>query len=189
MTALCTAAIRFTWVNFIVYLPNMLNQSDWYLAPHAPDFEIEHKTIGSIKKGDLVHHTEELMFSVPKRYGLVNIQREIEKVLKRSKIQDGTCFVSAMHITAGIYVNDAESGLLEDISTWIEKLVPFGLPYHHHETGEDNADAHLKSFLTNHCVTVPITNSVFHFGTWQRIFYAEYDGLRRKRVLVKVMGV
>jgi secondary thiamine-phosphate synthase enzyme len=94
-----------------------------------------------------------------------------------------------MHITAGVYINDAESGLLKDISSWIEKLAPFGLPYLHHQTGEDNADAHLKSYLTNHALTAPVTKGRLDFGTWQQIFYAEFDGLREKRILVKVTGL
>ena len=94
-----------------------------------------------------------------------------------------------MHITSGVYVNDAESGLLQDIAGWIEGLAPFGRDYRHHQTGEDNADAHLKSFLTNHALTAPITDGRLDFGTWQQIFYAEYDGRRPKRILVKVMGI
>ncbi|MGZ3707697.1 MAG: secondary thiamine-phosphate synthase enzyme YjbQ, partial [Bdellovibrionota bacterium] len=103
--------------------------------------------------------------------------------------QDGLCFVSAMHITAGVYVNDAESGLLGDIAEWIEKLAPFGKDYRHHLTGEDNGDAHLKSYLTNHCLTAPVTGGKLDFGTWQQIFYAEFDGERAKRILIKVLGI
>jgi secondary thiamine-phosphate synthase enzyme len=94
-----------------------------------------------------------------------------------------------MHITAGIYVNDAESGLLSDISKWLENLAPFGLDYRHHQTGEDNADAHLKSYLTNHSLTAPVTKGKLDFGTWQQIFYTEFDGQRQKRILVKIIGV
>jgi secondary thiamine-phosphate synthase enzyme len=94
-----------------------------------------------------------------------------------------------MHITTGVYVNDAEPGLLTDIAKWLENLAPFGLPYKHHDTGEDNCDAHLKSFLTNHFLTAPVTKGQLDFGTWQRIFYAEYDGLRAKRIVVKVTGI
>src|SRR5690606_218329 len=117
------------------------------------------------------------------------IQDHVEEVVRNSKIVDGICFVSAMHITAGVYVNDAESGLLNDIAVWIENLAPFGKHYLHHKTGEDNGDAHLKSFLTNHSLTAPITKGRLDFGTWQQIFYAEYDGMREKRILVKVMGL
>jgi secondary thiamine-phosphate synthase enzyme len=136
-----------------------------------------------------IHHTEHLHFRVPKRYALVNIQERVEEVVARARVRDGLCFVSAMHITAGVYVNDAESGLLHDISEWIEKLAPFGQDYRHHQTGEDNGDAHLKSYLTNHSLTAPITKGQLDFGTWQQIFYAEFDGNRDKRVLVKVMGL
>jgi secondary thiamine-phosphate synthase enzyme len=96
--------------------------------------------------------------------------------------------VSAMHITAGIYVNDNESGLIEDIDQWLERLAPFGKSYKHHETGEDNGDSHLKALLIHHEVIVPITAGKLDLGTWQRIFYAEFDGQRDKRVIVKAMG-
>jgi secondary thiamine-phosphate synthase enzyme len=94
-----------------------------------------------------------------------------------------------MHITAGIYVNDAEIGLLNDIAKWIEALAPYGRDYQHHQTGEDNGDAHLKSFLTNHSITAPITRGKLDFGQWQQIFYAEFDGVRNKRILVKAIGL
>ena len=94
-----------------------------------------------------------------------------------------------MHITAGIYINDAESGLLSDIAKWIENLAPYGEDYTHHQTGEDNGDAHLKSYLTNHALTAPITRGKLDFGTWQQIFYAEFDGRREKRILVKITGL
>jgi secondary thiamine-phosphate synthase enzyme len=94
-----------------------------------------------------------------------------------------------MHITAGVYINDAESGLLGDIAEWIEGLAPYGEDYRHHHTGEDNGDAHLKSYLTHPSLTAPITNGKLDFGTWQQIFYAEFDGRRTKRILVKVTGL
>lgn len=96
--------------------------------------------------------------------------------------------VSAMHITAGIYVNDAENGLISDIDKWLEELAPFNMNYNHHYTGETNGDSHLKSLLIGHEVIVPITNGHLDFGTWQQIYYAEFDGQRKKRVIVKVMG-
>ena len=102
--------------------------------------------------------------------------------------QGGHGAVSAMHITAGVYVNDNESGLIEDIDQWLEKLAPFRQDYKHHETGEDNGDSHLKALLIHHEVIVPITAGKLDLGTWQRIFYAEFDGQRDKRVIVKVMG-
>jgi secondary thiamine-phosphate synthase enzyme len=163
--------------------------SDWCLDPRGcPGFE-RAELKAHVEKAPYIHHTEYLHLRIPKRYGLVSIQEQVEEVLERSKVKDGFCFVSAMHITAGIYVNDAESGLLSDISGWIENLAPFGKDYLHHQTGEDNADAHLKSFLTNHCVTAPVTGGRLDFGTWQHFFYAEYDGRRAKRVLVKVTGI
>lgn len=142
-----------------------------------------------VVSGETVHHTEYLHVNIPKRYALVNITEHVEQCLERSGIIDGFCFVSAMHITAGVYINDAESGLLSDISKWIENLAPFGKDYRHHQTGEDNADAHLKSYLTNHALTAPVTNGVLDFGTWQQIFYAEFDGERDKRILVKITGL
>lgn len=167
----------------------MLSAKDWYLDPHhASGFLRAEKTADFIS-GPHVSWTEHLHIRIPKRYGLVNITQQVEAVLARSKVEDGLCYVGAMHITAGIYVNDAESGLLSDISQWIENLAPFGENYRHHQTGEDNGDAHLKSFLTNHQIVVPITHGEFDFGTWQQIFYAEYDGLRDKRILVKIQGM
>ncbi len=166
-----------------------LTPDDWLLDPHGcPGFRGA-KVSTHVERGPYVHHTEILHVEIPKRYALVNLTESIEAVVQRSQVVDGFCFVSAMHITAGIYINDAETGLLRDISAWIEHLAPFGKDYHHHHTGEDNGDAHLKSFLTNHAVTAPVTSGRLDFGTWQQIFYAEYDGLRKKRILVKVTGL
>lgn len=167
----------------------MLKTSDWLLDPHGcPGFQ-KHEIHAHVEKNGQTHHTEYLYIQTPKRYALVNITTLVEAAVRRSGIQDGLCFVSAMHITAGIYINDAESGLLSDIAEWIEKLAPFGKDYRHHQTGEDNGDAHLKSYLTNHALTAPITGGHLDFGTWQQIFYAEFDGRRTKRVLIKVMGI
>lgn len=166
-----------------------LKPSDWLLSPHSfPGFD-RHEVRAHEERGTQVHHTEWLHFKIPRRYALVNAHELIEDVIARSGVTDGLCFVSAMHITSGVYVNDAESGLLNDIAEWIERLAPFGRDYLHHQTGEDNADAHLKSFLTNHSLTAPITGARLDFGTWQQIFYGEYDGNRPKRLLVKVMGL
>lgn len=166
-----------------------LKHSDWLLDPRScPGFE-RFELKAHIEKAPYIHHTEHLYVRIPKRYALVSIQDQVEEVIARSKVKDGFCFVSAMHITAGIYVNDAESGLLNDISSWIENLAPFGKDYEHHQTGEDNADAHLKSFLTNHNVMAPLRDGRLDFGTWQHLFYAEYDGRREKRILVKVTGL
>jgi len=134
-------------------------------------------------------HTEYLKFHTKKRREYIHITPQVEDIVRRSGIQEGMVLVSAMHITASIYVNDNESGLIQDIDKWIEQLAPAKPDYKHHQTGEDNADAHLKALLLNHEVIVPITKGQLDFGTWQRIFYAEFDGQRDKRVIVKVLGI
>lgn len=108
--------------------------------------------------------------------------------MKKSGVTEGMALVSAMHITAGVYVNDNEPGLIQDIDEWLEKLAPFRQEYQHHHTGEDNGDSHLKAILVHHQVILPITAGKLDLGTWQRVFYAEFDGQRSKRVIVKVMG-
>ena len=133
-------------------------------------------------------HTEYLTFHTKNHREFVHIAPQVEAAMKKSGIQDGMVLVSAMHITAGVYVNDNEPGLIEDIDRWLEQLAPFRAEYHHHQTGEDNGDSHLKALLIHHQVVVPITKGRLDFGTWQRIFYAEFDGQRSKRVIVKVMG-
>jgi secondary thiamine-phosphate synthase enzyme len=133
-------------------------------------------------------HTEYLFFETRQRREMVHITPQLEQIVTLSGIQDGLCFVSAMHITAAIYVNDLEDGLIEDIGVWLEKLAPARADYKHHRTGEDNGDAHLKSLLLHHEVTLPITRGALDLGPWQRVFYAEFDGQRRKRVIVKLMG-
>ncbi|MBZ0254784.1 secondary thiamine-phosphate synthase enzyme YjbQ [bacterium] len=132
-------------------------------------------------------HTEYLWFSTQKRRDYINITHTVSEIVKKSGVQEGFVMVSAMHITASVYVNDAESGLIEDIDEWLEKLAPFA-DYRHHRTGEDNGDAHLKSLLMHHQVLAPITEGKLDFGPWQQIYYAEFDGRRRKRVIVKVIG-
>ncbi len=132
--------------------------------------------------------TEYLWFNTPQRRAYVRITDDVERVVRESGVQEGLALVSAMHITAGVYVNDAESGLIQDIDEWLEGLAPARPDYRHHQTGEDNADAHLKSLLVHHEVIVPITKGTLDLGTWQQIYYAEFDGQRRKRVIVKVMG-
>ena len=132
--------------------------------------------------------TEYLWFNTKKHREYINITTEVEKILAKSEITEGMILVSAMHITAGVYVNDAESGLIQDIDTWLEKIAPFDQEYHHHRTGETNGDAHLKSLLVHHEVIVPVTGGKLDFGPWQQIYYAEFDGQRRKRLVVKVMG-
>ena len=133
-------------------------------------------------------HTEYLWFNTAKHREYVNITGDVERILQKSAMSEGMILVSAMHITASVYVNDAESGLIQDIDEWLEKLAPFNANYRHHRTGESNGDAHLKSLLMHHEVIVPVTNGKLDFGPWQQIYYAEFDGQRKKRVIVKVMG-
>jgi secondary thiamine-phosphate synthase enzyme len=132
--------------------------------------------------------TEYLTFHTKKHREYVHITPQVEAIVRKSGVKEGMALVSAMHITAGIYVNDNEEGLIADIDKWLEGLAPFNQNYEHHRTGEDNGDSHLKALLIHHEVIVPITASKLDFGTWQRIFYAEFDGQRSKRVIVKVMG-
>ena len=133
-------------------------------------------------------HTEYLTFRTKRQREYVNITREVETALKKSGVREGMVLVSAMHITAGVYVNDAEDGLIQDIDEWLERLAPTGPDYHHHRTGESNGDAHLKSLLVHHEVIIPVTNGALDFGPWQQVYYAEFDGQRPKRVIIKVMG-
>jgi secondary thiamine-phosphate synthase enzyme len=133
-------------------------------------------------------HTEYLTFHTKKRRELVHLTPQLDGILTRSGLQEGFMLVSAMHITAGVFVNDDESGLHEDIWKWLEQLAPLRADYAHHRTGEDNGDAHLKSMLVHHEVIVPITKGRLDLGTWQRVFYAEFDGQRDKRLIVKAMG-
>jgi len=132
--------------------------------------------------------TEYLWFETKTKRDYINITNRVDSALKKSKITEGMILVSAMHITAAVYVNDAESGLIEDIDEWLEKLAPFRKDYRHHRTGETNGDAHLKNLIMHHEVIVPVTDKKLDLGTWQQIYYAEFDGMRRKRVLIKVMG-
>jgi secondary thiamine-phosphate synthase enzyme len=133
-------------------------------------------------------HTEYLTFNTKHHREYLNITEEVRSVVERGKISEGMVLVSAMHITAGVYVNDAEDGLIKDIDDWLEKLAPFNANYRHHRTGETNGDSHLKSLLIHHEVVVPVTDGKLDFGPWQQIYYAEFDGQRRKRVIIKVMG-
>ena len=132
--------------------------------------------------------TEYLTFNTKKQRDYINITPQVESALAKSGIRDGMILVSAMHITAGVWVNDAEDGLLADIDEWLEKLAPFRGDYRHHRTGETNGDSHLKSLLVHHEVIVPVTAGRLDFGPWQQVYYAEFDGRRPKRVIVKVMG-
>ena len=132
--------------------------------------------------------TEYLCFCTEHQREYINITDEVQSIVRKSGIKEGMVLVSAMHITAGVYVNDAENGLIADIDKWLEELAPFDINYNHHRTGETNGDSHLKSLLIGHEVIVPITAGRLDFGTWQQIYYAEFDGQRKKRVIVKVMG-
>ena len=133
-------------------------------------------------------HTEYLTFNTKKHRDYIHITPQVEAAVKKSGVKEGMVLVSAMHITAGVYVNDHEAGLIHDIDEWLEKLAPFDPNYRHHRTGEDNGDSHLKSMLVHHEVIVPITAGKLDLGPWQRVFYAEFDGQREKRVILKVMG-
>jgi secondary thiamine-phosphate synthase enzyme len=133
-------------------------------------------------------HTEYLTFHTKSHREYVHITPQFESIVRKSGIKEGMVLVSAMHITAGVYVNDHEDGLIEDIDQWLEKLAPFRENYKHHQTGEDNGDSHLKAILVHHQVILPLTDGKLDLGTWQRVFYAEFDGQRNKRVIVKVMG-
>ncbi|AFN75203.1 hypothetical protein MROS_1971 [Melioribacter roseus P3M-2] len=133
-------------------------------------------------------YTEYLWFNTAKRREYINITPEVEKALAKSGIKEGMALVSAMHITAGVYVNDAESGLIQDIDEWLEQLAPYNPDYRHHRTGEDNGDAHLKSLIVHHEVIIPVTEGRLDFGPWQQVYYAEFDGQRRKRVIIKIIG-
>ena len=133
-------------------------------------------------------HTEFLTFNTKKHREYVHITPQVEKIVHGSGIKNGMVLVSAMHITAGLYVNDNEEGLIKDIDQWLENLAPFRQEYKHHQTGEDNGDSHLKAILVHHQVILPVTDGKLLLGTWQRVFYAEFDGQRAKRVLVYVMG-
>jgi secondary thiamine-phosphate synthase enzyme len=136
----------------------------------------------------VIVHTDYLWFETMKRQEFVRITDQVASVVAASGVAEGLVLVSAMHITSGVYVNDWEEGLIEDFQAWLEKLAPAGLPYRHHQTGEDNAAAHLKRTLMGHQVVLPITAGRLDLGPWEQVFYAEFDGQRRKRVVVKVMG-
>lgn len=132
--------------------------------------------------------TEYLWFNTKKHREYINITDTVQEIVTKSGIKEGMVLVSAMHITAAVYVNDAESGLISDIDEWLENLAPFNPDYRHHLTGETNGDAHLKNLIMHHQVIVPITAGKLDLGPWQQVHYAEFDGQRKKRVVVKAMG-
>lgn len=135
-------------------------------------------------------YRKELFFNLPQRFGLVNITSEVIEALGDSGITEGLVLVNSMHITASVFINDDESGLHKDFYAWLERLAPHGpiSQYRHNDTGEDNGDAHLKREIMGRSVTVAVTYGALDLGTWERIFYGEFDGRRRKRVLVKIIG-
>lgn len=132
--------------------------------------------------------TDYLWFNTRTRREFINITAKVKEFVDNSGIKEGFVLVSAMHITSAVYVNDAEDGLIEDINEWVDILAPYKANYKHHQTGENNADAHLKSLLLHHEVIVPITKGFLDFGPWQQIYYAEFDGQRKKRVVLKALG-
>jgi secondary thiamine-phosphate synthase enzyme len=138
---------------------------------------------------DMQVFTDYLWFNTKKRQEFIRITDDITGIVNASGIVEGMALVSAMHITSGVYVNDWEEGLIHDFQVWLEKLAPAGLDYRHHQTGEDNADAHLKRTIMGHQVMVPITKGKLDLGPWEQVFYAEFDGQRKKRVIVKVVGL
>jgi len=134
-------------------------------------------------------HTQYLWFNTRERYEFVNITSQVQEAIRKSGIKEGLCLVNAMHITASVFINDNERGLHKDFIKWLEKLAPYGIDkYQHNLTGEDNADAHLKRTVMGREVTVAVTSGKLDFGPWEQIFYGEFDGQRKKRVLVKIIG-
>lgn len=133
-------------------------------------------------------HTEYLTFNTHKKRQYINITENVEQSVGKSGVREGFALVSAMHITAGVFINDAESGLMQDIENWLQKLAPDDREYHHHRTGEGNGDAHLKNLLVGHQVMIPITECKLDLGPWQQVFYAEFDGMRPKKLIVKIIG-
>lgn len=134
-------------------------------------------------------HTEYIWLNTKNRYEVVNITHEVDEALKKSGVKEGLCLVNAMHITASVFINDNESGLHADFLEWVERLAPYGKDkYRHNLTGEDNGDAHLKRTIMGREVVVAITKGKLDFGPWERIFYGEFDGCRKKRVLIKIIG-
>jgi len=133
-------------------------------------------------------YTDYIWFNTRKKRDYINITDKAQEALRKSGVKEGFILVSAMHITAGVYVNDAESGIIQDIDEMLERLAPYKDNYRHHRTGETNADAHLKNILMHHEVIVPITKGHLDLGPWQQVYYAEFDGQRRKRLILKVMG-
>lgn len=152
-----------------------------------PDKSLNFINTSSDRKRAVRSHTEYLTFNTRNKRDYINVTTRVEEALRQSSIQEGMVLVSAMHITAGVWVNDADDGLLQDIDDWLEKLAPFA-NYRHHRSGETNGDAHLKNLLVGHQVIIPVTAGKLDLGPWQQIYYAEFDGRRSKRVIIKVLG-
>ena len=133
-------------------------------------------------------HTQYVTFNTRKEREYINMTDKVEEAVRASGCREGMVLVSAMHITAGVYVTDAEQGLIQDIDEWLDKVAPKGPDYRHHRTGESNGDSHLKNLLIGHEVILPITGGRLDLGPWQQVYYAEFDGRRQKRVIIKVMG-
>ena len=134
-------------------------------------------------------HTQYLWFNTKKRQEFINITPQVEEAVRKSGVKEGMCLANAMHITSSVFINDDESGLHSDFAAWVEKLAPYGKDkYQHNLTGEDNADAHLKRTIMGREVVVAVTAGKLDFGPWEQIFYGEFDGQRKKRVLVKIIG-
>ena len=136
----------------------------------------------------MIVFTDYLWFNTKQRQEFIRITDQIAEIVAKSRVKEGTVLVSAMHITAGVFVNDNESGFLKDLDEFLERLAPEGAAYRHHQTGESNGDAHLKNILVHHQVILPVTKGVLDLGPWQQVFYAEFDGQRAKRLVIKVMG-
>lgn len=152
--------------------------------------------LGKRNVGQFCTYVEEITIQTQERYQILCITDQVEKIISESNVVDGLVLVNPMHITASCYVNDLERGLHQDIMEWLEKIAPYhgkdgvdGPEYQHHRTGEDNGDAHLKRQLMGQQVTMPVQNGRLHLGTWEQIHYAEFDGQRPKRILVKVIGI
>lgn len=152
--------------------------------------------MGKRNVGQFCTYVEEITIQTQERYQILCITDQVEKIILESNVVDGLVLVNPMHITASCYVNDLERGLHQDIMEWLEKIAPYhgkdgvdGPEYQHHRTGEDNGDAHLKRQLMGQQVTMPVQNGRLHLGTWEQIHYAEFDGQRPKRILVKVIGI
>lgn len=140
-------------------------------------------------EGMMKSYTDYLWFNTRKRHEFVNITDKVDGIVQKSGIKDGIALVSAMHITAAVYVNDAESGLIKDIEEWLGEIAPVDRDYRHHQTGEDNGYAHLWNLTIGHQQLIPITKGELDLGPWEQVYYAEFDGMRKKRVIVKVLGI